>query len=205
MNTSPAVAVNHHADFPGFAGATGLVAGLTMLISGRSNARLAANLTRVSDTDRVVDIGCGPGSAIRAAAHRGARATGVDPAPVMLRLAKMLTHNQPRVNWLVGAAEDLPLPDNSATVMWSLATVHHWKDVTKGLAEVKRVLMSGGRFLVIERQVRPYATGLASHGWTGQQAQSFATQCHAAGFHAARVEERHRGRRGVWAVQARRP
>jgi SAM-dependent methyltransferase len=97
-------------------------------------------------------------------------------------------------------AESLPVPTGSATVLWSLATVHHWKDVTKGLAEAHRVLAPGGRVLAIERQVARDATGLASHGWTEEQAESFAAQCRTAGFDDVRVEGRGAGRRAVWAV-----
>jgi ubiquinone/menaquinone biosynthesis C-methylase UbiE len=205
MNDSSAPAVNHHADHPGFAGLTGLAAGLSMLIRGQARARLAADLARVSDGDRVVDIGCGPGSAVRAAVHRQARATGVDPAPVMLWLARRLTRKQSGVTWSQGAAEDLPLPDGSATVVWSLATVHHWKDVAAGLAEVRRLLAPTGRFLAIERRVRPGATGLASHGWTDQQVQSFAAQCRSAGFEAVCVDEHGAGRGALWVVHGLRP
>jgi ubiquinone/menaquinone biosynthesis C-methylase UbiE len=205
MSTSSAAAVNHHADHPGFAGVTGMLAGLIMLIAGRRRAGLAVELASVSDTDHVVDIGCGPGSAVRAAARRGARVIGVDPAPVMLRLAHALTRNLPAVGWSAGVAENLPVRDGSATVVWSIATVHHWRDVTAGLAEVRRVLVSGGRLMAIERQVRPGATGLASHGWTDGQAQSFAGQCRAAGFDAVRIDRRTSGRHAVWVVRAVRP
>jgi ubiquinone/menaquinone biosynthesis C-methylase UbiE len=205
MNTPSASAVNHHADHPGFTGASGLMIGLGMLIGGRFRARLAADLAHASDSDHVVDIGCGPGNAVRAAARRGARATGVDPAPVMLRLARTFTRDTARIAWSQGTAEDLPLPDGSATVVWTLATVHHWKDVTSGLAEVARVLASSGRFLAIERSVRAGATGLASHGWTDQQVQSFAAQCRQAGFDAVRIDKHGRGRQARWTVHAIRP
>ncbi|MDQ4105230.1 MAG: class I SAM-dependent methyltransferase [Actinomycetota bacterium] len=205
MNTSWPGAVNHHAAHPGFAGVTGLVAGLVMIVGGGAVARLAADLTRVSNADHVVDIGCGPGTAAREAARRGARVTGVDPAPMMLRLAWTLTRDRSPITWTDGTAEDLRQPDGAATVVWSLATIHHWKDVTAGLAEAKRVLAPGGRFLVIERRVRPGATGLASHGWTYQQAQSFAVQCRTAGFADVRVQNHTPGRRVVFAVAAVRP
>ncbi|HUH69687.1 MAG TPA: class I SAM-dependent methyltransferase [Mycobacterium sp.] len=202
MSDSPTPAVNHHADHAGFAGLSGLVAGLGMLVTGRGYARLAVDRAAVSDADRVVDIGCGPGSAVRAAARRGARVVGVDPAPVMLRLASAVTGDQSNITWSPGSAEELPLPDGWATVAWSLKTVHHWKDVTVGLAEVGRVLAPSGRFLVMERRVHPKARGLASHGWTEQQAESFATQCRAAGFGGVRVDQHRDGRRAVWVVQA---
>lgn len=82
--------LNHHADHPGFAGVTGLLAGLTMIPGRGAIARLAADLACVSATDRVIDVGCGPGTAVREAARRGARAIGIDPARVMLRLAEAL-------------------------------------------------------------------------------------------------------------------
>ncbi|MGH3826213.1 MAG: class I SAM-dependent methyltransferase [Pseudonocardiaceae bacterium] len=204
-NLSGADAVNHHAGHPGFAGVTGLVAGLTMLVRRRAVARLAADQARVSDADRVVDVGCGPGTAVREAARRGARVTGVDPASVMLRLARTVTRERPAVTWAYGAAENLRQPDGSATVVWSLASVHHWKDVTAGLAEAQRVLVAGGRFLAIERRVTPGATGLASHGWTDQQAESFAAQCRVGGFEDVRVEKHTPGRGAVLVVTAVRP
>jgi ubiquinone/menaquinone biosynthesis C-methylase UbiE len=201
MTDSPTPAVNHHADHPGFGGVIGLVAALGMLVMGRDYARLAADLASVSDADRVVDIGCGPGAAARAAAQRGATVVGVDPSPMMLRLAGAVTRGQPNITWSQGTAEELPLPDGSATVAWSLRTVHHWKDVTAGLTELRRVLAPAGRFLVMERRVQPGATGLASHGWTEQQVESFQTQCRATGFDAVRIDERPAGRRTVWVVR----
>jgi ubiquinone/menaquinone biosynthesis C-methylase UbiE len=205
MNTSPARPVNHHADHPGFGGVTGLLAGLVMLITGRGRARFAVDLASVSETDRVVDVGCGPGNSVRMAASCGAQVIGVDPAPVMLRLARTFARGHPPVSWLQGTVEELPVPDGWANVVWSVATVHHWRNVAAGLTEVRRVLVPGGRFLAIERQVRADATGLASHGWTEDQAQSFAAQCHSAGFDTARVDRRPRGRQVVWVVEAVRP
>jgi SAM-dependent methyltransferase len=205
MNTSPGQAVNHHADHPGFGGLTGLLVGLVMLIAGRARARLPVDLASPSDADHIVDIGCGPGSSARMAAHRGARVIGVDPSPLMLRLARAFTRELPALSWSPGAAEELPVPDGWATVVWSVATVHHWRNVTAGLAEVRRALVSGGKFLAIERQVRADATGLASHGWTDSQVQSFADQCRAADFHSVHIDQRSCGRRVVWVVQAERP
>src|SRR5262249_36738155 len=136
--------------------------------------------------DRLVDIGCGPGVAARRAARRGASAIGVDPAPLMLRLARLTTLGR-GIEWKAGSAEALPLRDAEATVAWSLATVHHWNDIDAGLSEVRRVLQPGGRFLVTERRTAPDATGHASHGWTGDQAEMFAERCGAAGLEAVDV------------------
>jgi ubiquinone/menaquinone biosynthesis C-methylase UbiE len=83
--------------------------------------------------------------------------------------------------------------------------VHHWGDVRAGLAEAFRVLQRGGRFLAMERRVRPGATGLGSHGWTAQQVDAFAGLCRAVGFVEVGTEERSPGRLSVAVVQAVRP
>jgi ubiquinone/menaquinone biosynthesis C-methylase UbiE len=123
----------------------------------------------------------------------------------MLDLARRLTRGALAVDWTEGVAESLPLPDASATVLWSLATVHHWPDLEGGLAEARRVLAPGGRFLVIERQARPGAKGLASHGWTGAQAEAFAAACRTAGFTEVTVETHKPGIVTQLAVRATNP
>src|SRR3954463_2901737 len=131
---------NHHAHHPGFSGLRGWVGALTMVRGRGPVARLACDLTGVGPDDRVVDVGCGPGAAVREAAGRGARVTGIDPAPVMLRVARWTTARGigGRVDWVEGLAESLPLEDDAASVLWSLSTVHHWADVEEGVAEAAR-------------------------------------------------------------------
>nr|MDT0523936.1 class I SAM-dependent methyltransferase [Streptomyces sp. DSM 41633] len=112
-------AINHHADHPGFAGVTGVLCGLAFLLVGRAKARLAADTAQLSSADHVVDVGCGPGTAARVAARRGARVTGVDPSSTMLRIARLVTPKRAPITWSVGTAEALPVPDGSATVVWA--------------------------------------------------------------------------------------
>jgi len=188
---------NHHADHPGFAGLSGAVMALGFAVGRGAHADLAIELTAVGPGDDVVDIGCGPGTAVRRAATRASSVVGVDPAAVMLRVARPLTltsRHRARVRYLEGAAEELPLPDGCASVVWSLATVHHWADLDAGLGEVRRVLRPGGRVLALERLTEPGATGIASHGWTVAQADRFAERCRAAGLTAE--VGRHRAGRG---------
>lgn len=169
----------------------------------RKQQRLAERLSELAAGDAVADIGCGPGTAARRAARLGALVFGVDPAPVMLRLARLLTWRSANaVRYLQGSAEALPLPDSSVSVAWSIACVHHWADLDAGLREARRILKPGGRLVAIERLTKPGATGLASHGWTIEQASAFADRCLAHGFTDTRTSRHDGGRRTTVSVRA---
>ena len=101
----------------------------------------------------------------------------------MLRDARLLTRPPPRApRYAKGSAETLRLPGSSVSV----ACVHHWADLDAGLREARLVLRPGGRLVAIERLTRPGAAGLASHGWTADQASAFADRCLAHGFTVGR-------------------
>jgi ubiquinone/menaquinone biosynthesis C-methylase UbiE len=175
------------------------------MLGGKGNARLAERLSELAAGEAVADIGCGPGTATRHAARLGAVVVGIDPALVMLRFARLLTRRStPPVRYLEGSAEALPLPDSSVSVAWSIASVHHWADLDAGLQEAQRILKPGGRLVAIERLSRPGATGLASHGWTTEQASAFAERCRAHGFTDTKTNQ-HRDRKTMVSVTATAP
>jgi SAM-dependent methyltransferase len=134
-----------------------------------------------------------------------AQQAGVDPAPVMLRVARILTRPSETVCYATGRAESLPLPDGSASVLWTIASVHHWADLDAGLDEAKRVLSPVGRLVAIERRTWAGARGHASHGWTDEQATAFADLCHEHGFIQAEIARHQDGRRTTLSVTARIP
>ena len=191
---------NHHAGHGRFQGFPGMLLGLGMIAGRGKDARLACDLTQLEREDCVVDIGCGPGVAARAAASKGARVTGVDPADSMLRLARLFRGGE-NLAYVEGTAEAIPLGDGTQTIAWSIATAHHWTSVEQGIAEIRRVLRPGGRLLVLERLTTPSAKGLRSHGWTPEQARAFAARCGDRAFRNVRVEQ-HRGRIEELAVLA---
>lgn len=204
MDEQPALP-NHHADYPAFSGIAGCVAALSMAFGRNSDAQLAVHLSGMGSGDTVVDIGCGPGVAVRYSARLGATVTGVDPAPVMLRFARRLTRHVAKVRYIEGSAEKIPLPEGSASIVWSIATVHHWSDVDAGLREVRRVLLPAGRLVALERHTQQGARGHASHGWTDDQATAFMDRCRDHGFTDVRLERATVGRRNTIGVVANTP
>lgn len=185
-------APNHHAHFRRFTGAFGLVGSVGMLLHNDDRGPIALEVAAVQPGEALVDVGCGPGNAARLAAKRGAKVIGVDPAPAMLRLGRLVSVGR-GVRYQRGAAEALPLGDATADVVWTLASVHHWPDLEGGLREVVRVLRPAGRFLALETHVEAgaggrHSHGLGSHGWTNEQAEVFAELCEAHGLRGVRVE-----------------
>jgi ubiquinone/menaquinone biosynthesis C-methylase UbiE len=175
---------------------------ISMTVGRGPVGRCVADLAGLTPDDQVVDIGCGPGTAVRVAAGRCANATGVDPSPTMLRFGRWLnalgrTRN---VALVQGSAERIPLPDHDATVLWALSSVHHWSNRADGLAEAVRVLAPNGRLLLVERLVKPGAHG----GLTGDQVDQLMSDVEAAGFTDVYRDTQSAGRRVLNVVRGSR-
>lgn len=129
-------------------------AGLYSLIfrSPKSN-RILVGMLELSPADRTLDVGCGPGAAVRLAAEAvtSGEAVGVDRAEAMVEIARKRSTDYQNVRYEVAPAESLPFDDGSFTVVWTAHSLHHWEDGPAGLAEMRRVLSEGGRGVVLEQ------------------------------------------------------
>ncbi len=106
----------------------------------------------VSRPSAILDVGCGTGRLLRAAEDRfpGASLDGVDAAIEMVKQAEWELPEGSRINFQAGTAEQLPFPDGQFDLVFSTMTFHHWADQRKGIAEVRRVLKPGGRWLLAD-------------------------------------------------------
>ena len=106
---------------------------------------------QVGRPNAILDVGCGTGKLLRAAATRfpGARLEGVDVAVEMVKHAQAMTPNG-TIRFQQGTAETLPFPDASFDLVLSTMTFHHWHDQERGAAEVARVLTPGSRWLLAD-------------------------------------------------------
>jgi len=185
----------------GVAGEVGMA--VSMVAGRRRVARAILGEAKLTADDSAADIGCGPGTAARLAASRGVPVTGIDPSPVALRLARILSKNSPgRLTWSLGSAEHLPLPDGAVTVAWSISSVHHWADPAAGCAEIHRVLAPGGRVLLAERLLRPGASG---HGFSRERAEDLCRTMSSSGFTAVSSQTLTTGRRTRIVMRGERP
>jgi ubiquinone/menaquinone biosynthesis C-methylase UbiE len=101
----------------------------------------------------IIDIGCGTGRLLRAASAHWAQARlfGVDPAQRMVSEAERLN---PNVNFKIASAESLPFPDQTADIILSSLSFHHWADPPKAFQEIARVLCPGGYFCLADLIIR---------------------------------------------------
>jgi SAM-dependent methyltransferase len=163
-----------------------LVTGLWMVYSSRvgkvrSRERYLDRLPWRGD-EQVLDLGCGRGLFLVAAAkrlNRGGKATGVD-----LWNAEDLAGNSPdatvgnarlegvaeRVDVKTGDARQLPFPDGSFDTVVSSVALHNIYDEPgrrQAIAEIARVLKPGGRVLIVDiRHTGEYADELRRRGLT---------------------------------------
>jgi ubiquinone/menaquinone biosynthesis C-methylase UbiE len=94
---------------------------------------------------RVLDVGCGDGALVCAAASRGADATGIDPDPAMLAAARLrATKAGVRATFLEGRVERLPFPEASFDVVAAITVLCFVPDAAAALREMARVLRPGG-------------------------------------------------------------
>ncbi len=108
--------------------------------------RIAAEAV-VRSGDRVLDACCGTGDLALACARRGGVVTGLDFSPAMLERAR---RKLPAATWVEGDLLALPFEAGAfeaATVGFGVRNV---ADLEKGLAELRRVLVPGGRVAVLE-------------------------------------------------------
>lgn len=116
----------------------------------RANYRHAVWTIRLLDvqpTDRVLEVGFGPGMAIQLLAGSTQQVCGVDPSAEMLRQATQ--RNAPaiadaRVNLRQASADHLPFGERSFEKALAINSMQVWPDVLAGLREMRRVLRPGG-------------------------------------------------------------
>ena len=125
---------------------------------------LLARSTYTAPPACIVDIGCGTGRLLRAACSLwpDVKAFGVDPAERMVAEAARLN---PAAVFKIAAAESLPLADQTADIVLSSMSFHHWRDQAQGIREIARVLRPGGLFCLADHTLT--LTRLA-----GERAQS---------------------------------
>lgn len=147
----------------------------------RTNA-LLLEAAAVRLGERVLDLGCGTGAlaARLVAAHPDQAVTGVDLSRAMLDEARRKLAGASHVRFVQADLRDLPLPDARFDVVLSASALHYVADPARALGEAHRVLVPGGRLVLLDWRRDALGMGLLdralglfdpAHGRTLSQAE----------------------------------
>jgi ubiquinone/menaquinone biosynthesis C-methylase UbiE len=167
-------------------GRLGRLGGIIMARMNRKVAAWAIDQLGGRPSDRILEVGFGPGVGIEllATSASSGRVMGVDSSKEMVeqatsRNAKAIEAG--RVELREGSVEPLPFADKTFDGALAVNSMQVWPDAVAGLREIRRVMKPGGRI------------ALAFTRHSGQLKSGVADLLTAAGFSGVRVVEMDEG------------
>jgi demethylmenaquinone methyltransferase/2-methoxy-6-polyprenyl-1,4-benzoquinol methylase len=136
---------------------------LNRILSGGRDVgwrRRAVALARLGPREIALDVGVGTGDlafGLLDASDLLARIIGVDVSPLMLdaALRRAGAHEERRFAPVLTTAEGLPFADGAFDRVIAGFAVRNFGDLALGLREMRRVLRSGGRAVILELSTPP--------------------------------------------------
>jgi ubiquinone/menaquinone biosynthesis C-methylase UbiE len=164
-------------------GLLGRLGGIIMARTNEECGNWVVSLLEVQSADSVLEIGFGPGVAIKRLSMLASHVAGVDPSLEMIAQAQ--ARNAPaiasgRVELRRGTAASLPFESNAFDKAMAVNSMQLWADAVAGLRELRRVLKPGGR------------VALAFTPYSGQKNEGVVDKLEAVGFVNAHVLEKER-------------
>jgi ubiquinone/menaquinone biosynthesis C-methylase UbiE len=156
--------------------------GIILAWANRSFAGEIVALLEIGASDRVLEVGFGPGVGIALLARAATRGivAGVDPSAAMVKQAtarNAAAIASGAVDLRRAPANGIPFADGSFDTAIAINSMQVWPDARAGLCEIRRVLAAGGRI----------ALGFTPN--SGQPKAGVTEVLSAAGFHGAHLVE----------------
>jgi ubiquinone/menaquinone biosynthesis C-methylase UbiE len=105
----------------------------------------------LSADDALLDLGCGTGAAVRAAAPTVRRAVGVDLSHEMVLRARELAGGLANVEFREGdVSSALPFSDGEFSALLCTTAFHHFPQQARTIAEIARVVGPRGRVVIAD-------------------------------------------------------
>jgi SAM-dependent methyltransferase len=122
--------------------------GRTYVATRRPDPRIAAELRdALGDARSVVNIGAGSGAY-----------EPIDLDVIAVEPSQVMIDQRPAgaAPAILGSAEALPLDDQSVDAALAVLTVHHWRDLDRAFAEIRRVVRRRAAFLTFDPAAPPF-------------------------------------------------
>jgi ubiquinone/menaquinone biosynthesis C-methylase UbiE len=164
----------------GFLGRCG---GIIMAHTNDDCATWVIEPLEVKSNETVLEVGFGPGVAIKRLSEVAGHVTGIDQSREMIVQAQARNANaikSGRVELSHGSVSSLPFADNTFHKAMAVNSMQIWPDTIAGLREMWRVMRSGGTI------------GLGFTPYSGQKNEGLTEKLIAAGFTKAHVLEKAR-------------
>lgn len=113
----------------------------------------AMDFLKLSVNETVLDIGCGGGETLhRISLKTSGNLTGMDYSPVSVKMtsqrnAEIISSGRMKV--VEASVEKMPFADNSFDRIITVESFYFWNNPPENLKEVRRVLATGGIFLIV--------------------------------------------------------
>lgn len=136
--------------------------GLSWVNLQRHQAAYLFALRRTPTAARVLDIGCGVGHGSAMLAKHVAKAIGLDNSPEAVAYARP-RYAAPNLEFQVGDAGSLGLPDLHFHAAISVQVFEHLPDPERHVTEVARVLRNSGTYIIATPNRHTYPTNENEH------------------------------------------
>ena len=122
------------------------------LVPGRSWAGWSRALGHLLPPLRVADLGCGEGYLTIEASRWASHVIAVDRSASVLQRGRELAARRKvsNITWKTGDLQQLPLEDASVDMALLSQALHHAEDPARAIAEAARIIVPGGRVLLLD-------------------------------------------------------
>jgi SAM-dependent methyltransferase len=121
------------------------IASVAPMTATSGQVNILRELGSITDSDSILEVWCGGGDLTAQLAQICGRVIGADYSRKLIDAAR---ERFPHIEFVVSDADDLTFSSAEFDVVVSNFTAHHYSSPGKNFSEAKRVLKSGGRFLV---------------------------------------------------------
>lgn len=129
----------------------------------------AFSMAGVKAGETAADIGAGTGFVTEGLIHKGLKVIAVDQSEAMLEEMRKKFAGAKGVEYRVGEAEKLPVPDSTVDYAFANMYLHHVEIPLEAIKEMVRILKPGGKLVITDMDEHRFDFLLKEHQdrWMG--------------------------------------